>query len=476
MLRDYQQTAVKLAKQAVLARRNCLLVSPTGTGKSYMMIAAHQQLAYSGMILTPSVDIIEGFNRKGVDTNISTPLKFLNQLRKGIVKPLPEYLFVDEAHHSIAETYKEIYTCLPVPIVGFTATPYRGQHKQNTEFLNLFDEVHTVLTWQKAIADGYLSLPLVETIPLVDDDLLKISRGEFCIEELTADTNDKMLTGLHELQERNFFSHPVMRCITLPSVASMVYCAKLLTEELNYRCAIVQGSTSRAERDEAITKARSGEVTLLQCKILREGVDLPIRLLADFSPTLSPVQFLQHFGRACRPAKAFAPKYYCFNRNIQNHGYLLADILPPLTQRQALEAYPTRPARNLYRFPGIETFGRIKPATVFRANGEPLLLYIVQSISDKTRQQHACLIDPSKPEPYWFTRDLPDGKWAMCNAPTELQATGSINRTSPLSEKQIDWFRKQAHRYGLMAEQELDQRVFQLLPILYNCNLRLSDG
>ena len=83
----------------------------------------------------------------------------------------PSLIVIDEAHHALAETYKELWLHYPnAKKLGMTATPCRMNHKG---FTDLFDTLITSDSIADFIRQGWLSVfDYVSIRPDSEDQLL----------------------------------------------------------------------------------------------------------------------------------------------------------------------------------------------------------------------------------------------------------------------------------------------------------------
>jgi len=490
-LYDYQQVAVSEAKKAIDNGERLLLTAPTGTGKSYAQLQTHLDHETRGFIVTPSVDIVKGLVQKatgrvtpqygswiddGKRLNIYTPVALRNMLENSGIKP--QYILADEAHHASAETWQELfdYGC---PVIGYTATPFRGSPQANAEFLALWNRSLVLLSWSDAVKRGKLTFPDVHTVPLVDDDLIEVRNGEFAIATVEDKTRGAF-GAIANLFEKFNLIEPfrgrtrfrIATCVTMPSVPTAKDFATFFALKHGLPAEVITAETPQNERDIKLNRVLERRALLVQVRTLGEGSDYPLRCMIDCAPTLSPVKFTQLFGRVCRPCDYEKPLYIATNRNVQTHGYILRDVLPLAAFKEAVEVFGGLTKRATYRSAGIESFGKVKPTEVLLKTGEVVHLYQMQSTDDDGKYQLACVVSPLDAEPFWFYREMPNGRWARCENPKTLDATASVARYV-LTVKQAEWWEKQAERYGLDAGQPLDSRKFQILPILYNSGFRL---
>jgi hypothetical protein len=74
-----------------------------------------------------------------------------------------------------------------------TATTYRGTPKETTELLSYWgNNVHIWLTEEQAVAGGLRRGPECSVLPLVDDETINVSNGEFSTVGVEAATENKL--------------------------------------------------------------------------------------------------------------------------------------------------------------------------------------------------------------------------------------------------------------------------------------------
>jgi len=196
--RWYQENFIAHRNHHLLSdetRQRILYSAPTGSGKSFMFLDALGSDPF-GWGITNRLEIVADMLKKcGEDVSelstaalvdlayeyrISTPIRYRNMLKNGEVPFLPWRLYVDEAHHLLADTGKDIQAFLPaVSIAGLTATPFRGTPRGTAEFLAGWDRVVTILDIPTAAEQGIMTIPEITIWPLVDDDEILVVAGEF---------------------------------------------------------------------------------------------------------------------------------------------------------------------------------------------------------------------------------------------------------------------------------------------------------
>lgn len=465
-LRDYQREGVRLGVTSTA--RRLLLAAPTGCGKSLIERELLQELPGS-VLVTPSREIIDGLVEKGADeSRIWTPIKLRNRLLDGEVAPPPVIIW-DESHHAEAESWQQVSMSCDAREIGLTATPYRGTPKGTANLRANWGLPIWLIRYKEAIDAGYITMPDCKTEPLVDDDLITVTAsGEFDVQSITAITESKLGDAVKLVE-----SYPLDRP-TMITLATRELC-RMFAERMSYPTRIVDGDTPRAERLAAFADCLASRAVLIQIAVVSEGVDLAIRRLFDFAPTMSPVRWVQLFGRAMRPLAAgdLPSQYICTNRNLLRHSYALG-VMPISKLVEAQDAFLGPSARDGMRVIGLEGLGRFKSNEVRLMSGLDATMFMLEGKDPATNgvRQYCCITHPAGAEPLFATRVNVAGsygRWQRCDPPTGFQGFAS-GRPSQLTEKQQAWFFRDAAKYGIDPGTEINRRTFAILPVL--CDLK----
>lgn len=179
-LRPYQIEAKNNIYKAWNTFRSIMFQMPTGTGKTLLfsaiikdlhnydinikiLILAHRtelidQISKS---LGSKYDIVHGKIKSGYseeeyyNIQIASVQTLIKRLEKKWNKTHFDYIIIDEAHHSLAKSYKKICKSYPnAKILGVTATPYR----LNAEpFTSMYETLIVSKSVNCFIANGWLS-------------------------------------------------------------------------------------------------------------------------------------------------------------------------------------------------------------------------------------------------------------------------------------------------------------------------------
>lgn len=478
-----------------------LYASPTGTGKSVMELAVQSQLE-GCWILTPRLEIIAGMLQKlGYDTTncsqakiiwlalahmITTPVRFRNMLLNGEVSEF-KYLIVDEGHHHSADTYQQIDIFLgQVPSIALTATPYRGTPKSTKVLRDQWGDPHWCITYPEAMQAGYITMPTCKTIGLVDDDNITIKNGEFTAES----TNDAYLSRLQAVVEmsRPWYKDKMWDKPTMYSLPSnwLAHTFQGIMETYGFHTYCVTQETSYGDRQAIFKDVEDRKAALIHINVVSEGVDLKMRRGVDMKPCLSPVAWLQQFGRLTRPSLDFMPEYICTNRNFLRHAYLLSGCVPIEAFLQSQEEFPTPSVNGVGRVMGLEAIGRFKAEEMPLASGLVGYVYRVKTVEGITVTNYAAIVHPAVAEPIWakasdirgaydpttMRYEVAYGKWELCSPPSDLSGFASAT-PKKITDKQKAWWKRSARYHGLDPAHEPTQKTFAALPILKDLNLRL---
>ena len=165
-LRDYQQEMKLRLFEEWELHRSVMVQMPTGTGKTHLLAAIVREfLCGSGSrvwIVAHRRELVEqieetvsryGMGREDGSVRVMS-IQWLSRNRK-IVNGQPDLIVIDEAHHALAETYRELWKSYPeARKLGMTATPCRLNRKG---FTDLFDTLITSWSIAEFIGRGWLS-------------------------------------------------------------------------------------------------------------------------------------------------------------------------------------------------------------------------------------------------------------------------------------------------------------------------------
>lgn len=489
-----------------------LTVSPTGTGKSIWELLWLQAIPDS-VLITPRLEIIAGLiDKLGIyvdhsqlvataqEWGIFTPIRFRNILAKGELAYMPSVCILDECHHAEADSWQDIDMYLnKCTVLGATASPFRGTPQGTAAFRKRWHNVKHVLKLSEAVANRYCAFPTSTMWPLIDDDLVDISNGELKVSTCSSMVAD----NIAHIVERSkalycsrgrIWTKPTMYSVPTRDTAYLL--ADALTKS-NMPAKAVTQETTRTDREKLFDKVIHQFTALVQIDVISEGVDLPIRRMVDLRPTMSPVKWLQQIGRIMRPADD-PPEYICACRNLERHGYLMEGMFPNDAIREAQEAFTDAEGNPRYtkragtRSLGLEGLGKFVTTPIHLLNGLTAFLYNLVHVDGYKRTEYMVLTLPNQVEVLYaqrvstrkpgVTEGPPQytwGRWQAISGLPDLKGCHSAN-PGQLTSGQSDWWMgwgkhagRGAEAYGLNPHKEVNNRSFQVLPLLKDLGARL---
>lgn len=226
-----------------------------------------------------------------------------------------DLIVVDEAHHSEAETWKEVIKYFKGKRLALTATPDR---MDALDIRESFGKEVFKLTLEEAIARGYL--PLIEYHVITDNIL-----DEDSLQDLFAEIKEsRRKLSMDEINKRLFIrkrDSEIAAIINGYPEKAVVFCASIahanrLAEHLALASTFHSGRKAKGEgahESSASYKANQRVLDDLKNGVIRrvcavnafnEGVDVPsIGLVVFGRSTSSETIFRQQLGRGLRPGK-----------------------------------------------------------------------------------------------------------------------------------------------------------------------------
>ncbi len=211
---------------------------------------------------------------------------------------------IDEAHHAAAPTYRAIVDKILLKrpdamIVGFTATPHRGDGERLTE---IFPDIVYTMDARAAIDEGYL-VPVRSYAVGTSTDLDAVASraGDFVLGQLAeaVDTDERNLAVL------DAYRTLVPGKKTLVFSASVEHARNIaqLFKNAGIKAAFASGETPQAEREAIVAGFRGTKIdVLVNCGLYLEGFDVPsIEAIVNARPTKSTTLYTQVTGRGLRP-------------------------------------------------------------------------------------------------------------------------------------------------------------------------------
>lgn len=350
ILRDYQEDICKRVGEAFGKHRSVMMQMPTGTGKTVVLAELVRQflnLDLNGegrvLIVAHRIELIEQMGehleRYGIDYGVIVGGKKAKELKPVMVASIqtlaknldknlhlddnldlsPSFIIIDEAHHAVAKTYRQLWEAWPeARFLGLTATPYR---LSGEGFTDLFDVLVDSWTVKRFIAEGWLSAfdyysirPESDEQQLIDKLKKRGADGDFQVKELheTLDVAP-CIERLFESFER--FAYDKKGIVYAIDIAHAEHIAEYYREQ-GVNAMALSSKTPMNERKEAVEAFRTSSVieytqllndkpiqVLVSVDLFSEGFDCPdVEFIQMARPTLSLAKYLQMVGRGLRPS------------------------------------------------------------------------------------------------------------------------------------------------------------------------------
>lgn len=336
-----EEFIVNLRRIIDAGEERALLISATGTGKTYASAFAMRELGFKRVLFIVHRAQLAKQAKKSFER------VFNNSISMGIVGDgkheydcdfvfamvetlnRDEHLFkyeknafdciiLDEAHHSPANTYQKVMEYFtPQLFLGMTATPdKRDDHIEDRNVYELFHhQIAHEIRLQKAMEDNLLC-PFhyfgISEFAMLDDKAFKgrtLSEKDFNL--LTSEARVD-----HVIEQAQYYGYSGDR------VKGLIFCSRNneceilsnLFNERGYRTLALSNETPQKLRETAFERLamREEESTdelqpldyIFSVDILNEGIDIvEVNQVIMLRPTQSPIVFIQQLGRGLRKAE-----------------------------------------------------------------------------------------------------------------------------------------------------------------------------
>lgn len=289
-----------------------LIVIPTGTGKSQIVIEDIKDLAkkneiHNVLIMVPTTTLKNDWKKRveNLDKSLNIEIKFYNtvfQEKNSLDKSYYDYIVFDEAHHAQAANCKKTLQYFTSKyLIGLTATPERLDRKKLDE---IFGEYESKLTLREAIEKGVISnIRCYRLISNIDLSEVRYNGKDYNYADLEktliVDSRNELIVKTikkYFSSKKDFYKQGIVFCVNIN------HCKKLekMLNEQGITAKAVYGSNK--SNDEIFEKYKNKEIQfLLSCQIISEGWDCPqTEVVVMARPTLSKVLYLQQIGRGVR--------------------------------------------------------------------------------------------------------------------------------------------------------------------------------
>ena len=322
---DYQEDMKVRIEKALCLHRSVMAQMPTGTGKTYLLTAVIDSFVRAN----PKAKVwIVAHRRELVSQIDETVRKFqsyssatsslLSSVKAMSIQWLmrhydeieeePGMIVIDEAHHALAKTYKEMWERFPkAKFLGLTATPCRLNGKG---FTDLFDILVQSWSVPEFISKGRLATYDFVSIKsdgvtqrLIDSLQKRGADGDYQNKEMDMLLNKKpSIERLYRsLEEYGKDRKGIVYAINISHAQKITK----LYQEHGVKAIAIDSKTPATERQQDIEAFKKGDIqVLVNVDIFSEGFDCPdVEFVQLARPTLSLAKYLQMVGRGLRVAK-----------------------------------------------------------------------------------------------------------------------------------------------------------------------------
>ena len=323
---DYQEDMKERIEKALRLHRSVMAQMPTGTGKTYLLTAVIDSFVSNNpmekvWIVAHRRELVSQIDetvRKFHSYYASNTSSLLSSVKAMSIQWLmrhydeieeePGMIVIDEAHHALAKTYKEMWERFPkAKFLGLTATPCRLNGKG---FTDLFDVL--VQSWDvpEFISKGRLATYDFVSIKsdgmtqrLIDSLQKRGADGDYQNKEMDMLLNKKpSIERLYRsLEEYGKDRKGIVYAINISHAQKITK----LYQEHGVKAIAIDSKTLAAERQQDIEAFKKGDIqVLVNVDIFSEGFDCPdVEFVQLARPTLSLAKYLQMVGRGLRVAK-----------------------------------------------------------------------------------------------------------------------------------------------------------------------------
>lgn len=323
---DYQEDMKERIEKALRLHRSVMAQMPTGTGKTYLLIAVIDSFVRANpkakvWIVAHRRELVSQIDetvRKFHSYSSSNTSSLLSSVKAMSIQWLmrhydeieeePGMIVIDEAHHALAKTYKEMWKRFPkAKFLGLTATPCRLNGKG---FTDLFDVLVQSWAVPEFISKGRLATYDFVSIKsdgvtqrLIDSLQKRGADGDYQNKEMDMLLNKKpSIERLYRsLEEYGKDRKGIVYAINISHAQKITK----LYQEHGVKAIAIDSKTPAMERQQDIEAFKKGDIqVLVNVDIFSEGFDCPdVEFVQLARPTLSLAKYLQMVGRGLRVAK-----------------------------------------------------------------------------------------------------------------------------------------------------------------------------
>ena len=324
---DHQDNVLEaISRERINGKTSFLIVLPTGTGKTEILIADvarefQRNKKLKTLILVPGKDlkpqIVQNFIERSSYYNLPNTLIISENLEADIViqtyswmsryyqqiKPEQfDYIAVDEAHHAVAPTVQKVIQHFnPSTLIGMTATDKR---LDNRKLEDIFGKYETDLSLVEAIEQGLLApIKAFRVKSNIDLSEIRYNGKDYYSTDLQKQiivpSRDQLIVDIllkYFIDSDLPWKQGIVFCVSVQHTKDM---AKRMIEH-GIAVKAVSGSDNKSAS--YISDYQEGKLQfLITCSLLNEGWDSPqTSIIVMARPTMSQVLYTQQLGRGTR--------------------------------------------------------------------------------------------------------------------------------------------------------------------------------
>lgn len=303
--------------------RSIMVQMPTGTGKTYLMAAVIRRVRSKGeiWIIAHRRELVEQMKEtltrfgitfsegKDADGRKKAKVRVMSiqwlSRNTGKIKAQPGLIVIDEAHHSLAATYQNLWGTYPQTTrLGFTATPCRMRKES---FTLLWDYLLTSWSIKEFIHKGRLALYDYVVIGrdseeqiIIDSFEKRGADGDFSKSEMEKKLNiTKAISRLYRSVDK--YAHGKKGIVYAIDINHAKRIADYYAGQ-GLRAVAIDSKTPAAQRAQMVDDFKRGKTDcIVNVNLFDEGFDCPdVEFIQMARPTLSLAKYMQMIGRGLR--------------------------------------------------------------------------------------------------------------------------------------------------------------------------------
>lgn len=330
-----------LRKVLEVGEERALLISATGTGKTYASAFAMRELGFKRVLFLVHRGQLARQTKKSYERVFDKSVS-MGLLGAGFYDYDKDYVFatvqtlnrdehllrynpedfdciiLDEAHHSSADTYQKIMDYfIPKLWLGMTATP--DKRDDRIEGRNIYEIFHYQIAYEIRLQQAMEENMLCPFHYFGISDILVLKDKELKLKKLSAKDFSQLVS---DQRVKNIIEQAEYYGYSGDRVKGLIFCSRIdESEELSvkfneagYRTIALNGNASENERAKAFERLAMNEEDsteemqpldyIFSVEILNEGVDIvEVNQVIMLRPTESPIVFIQQLGRGLRKAE-----------------------------------------------------------------------------------------------------------------------------------------------------------------------------